>query len=297
MRIQELLRNTPSKGELANLFRNDNIIKIDTDVGVYRTSASQLALGIIAHRNKMETITNGVHPVIVLGFLGSDETIAKLLRDSDVQLAIKTKNYDKPGVLGQFDPNTKEVSIAAALARVGANQVIAPVVAHEYGHKGLNMANSIPSIIKTIKQVSKLPYTPPYHAWGAHPDHAKQAIASMKRFHGTQFATLEHLMLYSYMNDRGQYVKLRKDVDDRVKPVLDTDGNLIPDPEIWQSVPGFEKMQTLDDAFEKADAIFNVIGRGIEQYLIKVAKEANKIPEDQLDELVYRFVKYRLGGK
>jgi len=295
MRIDELLRNTPSKGELMGLFRNNNIIKVDTDVGVYRTTASKLALGIIAHRKYMKARTSNVNPVIMLGYLGSEETIEKLLTDPDVQLTIKTKKYDNPNVQGTFDPNTKEVSIADTLAQAGANQVIARITAHEFGHKGLNMANTIPAIFNTVKQVSKLPYTPPYHAWGAHPDHAKQTLASMKRFSGTQFATLEHLMLYGYMNKKSNYVKLHKDSKGGIHPTLDANGNYQSEPTMWQSVPGFEDMKTIEDAFEKAVAIFNVIGRGVEQYLLRVAKEANNIPTEHLDKLILQYYRNRLG--
>jgi hypothetical protein len=299
MRINELLRNPPSGKKIQKLLMKPYLIKASTDVGELRVSTDDLIFNLINYSWDNDKQPQ-LHPVYLLGVLTNGDTVKQVLQSKQVQHAFKVIDNaegTKSVPSGLFNPLTFEISLSKACAEQYSIAKRYSVMRHELGHRGLACAGGTRQIVKHIKGISKRPFTKPFHAWGAHPDSRKQGALSEKRFDDTQYATLEHLMLYQQENNRRVYsYPGKRDDKGRVKPTYKNnssreDKDLVYNPELWQSVPGFEELQTVDEAFTQAGIIFDIIGDGILSFIAEIAREVSKISQNDMDTILYNFMK------
>jgi len=294
MRINELLRNPPSGKKIQKLLMKPYLVKASTDVGELRISTDDLIFNLINHSWEHDHQPQ-LHPVYLLGVLTNADTVKQVLQSKQVQHAfnvIDNADGEKSVPSGLFNPMTFEISLSKACVEQYSIAKRYSTMRHELGHRGLACAGGTRQIVKHIKGISKRPFTKPFHAWGAHPDSQKQGRQSEKRFDDTQYATLDHLMLYQQENFRKVYsYPGKRDDKGRVKPTYDKDNKLVFNPELWQSVPGFENLQTVDEAFAQAGIIFDIIGDGILSFIAEIAREVSKISQQDMDTILYNFMK------
>ena len=266
MLVNEVLRNIPSKNEISKMLANPQVINVSNELGDYRITTDEMIMNLVTYRRGMYNST--VHPVTLLGMFCTKDLIDKMFSNKNVQMAFRQYENDNKSS-AKYNTKTGEISINELTVRLGSQLAEVLSLAHEFNHKGLAMANGDRNVVKYVKAVSRLPFTKPFHAWGSHPDSFKQFGMN------GQLATLEHIMMYAHEGD-ARFRQLY-----RGKAYL------------WKKVPGFEEFENYRDVGEKAEAIFNTIGKGVEQYMYAVAKQADNLSDDEMSELIYNWAKKR----
>jgi hypothetical protein len=315
MRIQEIAGLSVASGvgkEIQRMLMQPTRVTYQADSKTYALRSDDFIMNLIGWRNvgrsKGIKLQKGVHPVSMLGLYTTPEAIGALFSNKEFVDVLRTFDdraepgskdnpdsvdaptddrriggyYMRPnnkffGLGKRQDPSKGYISLNREAARVYGRMPIAEILGHEYMHRGLAMANWNQDIYKFIKAVSTLPTKPPFDAWGSSSKKDKQYADSEGMGRG-QLATLEHMMMYAYEGRDGLYV---------------AKGH-------HKFVPGFEKYEYWRDtdaygpgAKNRALAILNLIGDGVEQYMIDIAKKINSVPEEKIGELIYFWAKKR----
>jgi hypothetical protein len=317
MRIQELVGTSVASGgivakHLKQMVMQPTRVTYQADSKTYALRSDDFIMNLIGWRNearkKGAKLQGGVHPVSMLGLYTTPEAIGALFSNKGFVDVLRTfDDYAEPGsednpdsvpaptadrrIGGYYmrpknkffglgkrqDPSKGYIALNREAARVYGKMPIAEILGHEYMHRGLAMANWNQDIYKFIKAVSTLPTKPPFDAWGSSSKKDKQ-IADSEGMGRGQLATLEHMMMYAYEGRDSIYI---------------AKGH-------HKFVPGFEKYEYWRDtdaygpgAKNRALAILNLIGKGVEQYMIDIAKKINSVPEEKIGELIYFWAKKR----
>ena len=315
MRIQEIAGLSVASGigkEIQRMLMQPTKVTYQADSKTYALRSDDFIMNLIGWRNegrkKGKNLQKGVHPVSMLGLYTTPEAIGALFSNKQFVDVLRTfDDYAEPGsednpdsvpaptadrrIGGYYqrpknkffglgkkqDPSKGYIALNREMAKHYGKMPIAETLGHEYMHRGLAMANWNQDIYKFIKAISTLPTKPPFDAWGSSSKKDKQYADSEGMGRG-QLATLEHMMMYAYEGRDSLYIAAGH----------------------HKFVPGFEKYEYWRDtdaygpgAKNRALAILNLIGDGVEQYMIDIAKKINSVPEEKIGEMIYFWAKKR----
>lgn len=306
MRIQELVGTSVASGvakHLKQMVMQPTKVQYMSDTKTYEIRTDDFLMNLIQQRKQMNE-TDGVHPVSMLGLYASPFKIGQLFKNEEFVEIIKTFDGDAPkgpdnpdgapsysggfykpppgkprlgGLLGyeRQDPAKGYVLLNRAFMGIDNSFATAETLGHEYMHRGLAMASWNKRIRQYVKAVNPKMLQSPYNAWGATDAKDNQFMKS-EAAGQRQLATQEHMMMYAFENRDDLY--------------MSSSGR---DYGRHQYVPGFEKFKNWQEVKPFARRLLNNIGTGVEQYIIKTAQEINNIPEEELGEMIYFWVKKR----
>ena len=293
MLIQDVVGNVMASSipkDIENMMLKLKIIKVRSAHEVYSLRSDHFIANLIFWRRKLRNEDLSVHPLAMLGFLTTDELIKQVFNNKVVIQALRKFDRSKPkgpenphgytkddDIAAYYTPPSKNIfgkrpnpakgEIGISVTQVAEKEWTELHLAHEFMHRGLAMASWNKGISRNIPSMM---LQDPYDAWGVNKKNWPQMVKSMKRF-GSQLAALEHIMIYAYEGSKD--------------PIYSNN------PQLYKSVPGFENSRSWESAKAKGLKLLDAIGDGATAYIILTAQRINNVPDEDLDELIFKFAK------